>query len=135
MSGDTAEEIASRLLTRLGDAWNAGDGTAFGEPFAADADFVAIRGDYHRGRDAIGQGHQALFDTIYEGSTVEYLLRRARALTDEVIVVHAQGRLKAPTGPLTGEHTSTMTLVVARRGREADWQIVAFQNTLVVPPQ
>ena len=55
MRGDAVEEIASRILARLGDAWNAGNGTAFGEPFAVDTDFVAIRVDYHRGRDAIGQ--------------------------------------------------------------------------------
>ena len=135
MSGDAVEEIANRILERLGEAWNAGNGAAFGAPCAADADFVAIRGDYHRGREAIGRGHQALFGTIYQGSTVAYGLRRARALADVVIVVHAHGRLTAPTGPLAGEHASTMTLVVVRREPEAEWQIAAFQNTLVVPPR
>ena len=135
MSGDAAEEIARRILARMGEAWNAGDGAAFGEPFAADADFVAIRGDDHRGRDAIGRGHQALFDTIYRGSTAAYALRRARALADGVIVVQAQGRLTAPTGPVAGEHASTMTLVVVRREPAAEWEIAAFQNTLVAPPR
>jgi uncharacterized protein (TIGR02246 family) len=134
VSGQAAEEIARRILEQLGDAWNAGDGGAFSEPFAADADFVAIRGDYHRGRDAIGRGHQALFDTIYTGSTVEFALRQARALTDGVILVHARGELKAPTGPLAGEHTSTITLVLVRPDQDADWRIAAFHNTLVTPP-
>ena len=134
MSGQTAEEIARHILDRLGEAWNAGDGNAFSEPFAVDADFVAIRGDHHHGRDAIGQGHQALFDTIYQGSRVAYGLRHARALVDGVILVLARGQLTAPTGPLVGAHTSTITLVLVRPDQEADWQIAAFHNTLVTPP-
>jgi uncharacterized protein (TIGR02246 family) len=130
----TAEEIARRSLDRLGEAWNAGDGGAFGAPFAADADFVAIRGDYHHGREAIGRGHQALFETIYRGSTVTYGLRQARALADSVILVLAGGALTVPTGPLAGEHTSTITLVLVRPDQEADWQIALFHNTLVTPP-
>jgi len=134
MSGQTAEEIARRILDRLSEAWNAGDGAAFGEPFAADADFVAIRGDHHHGRDAIGQGHQALFETIYQGSTVEYGLRHAQALANGVILVLARGALTAPGGPLAGEHTSTISLVLVRPGQEADWQISLFHNTVVTPP-
>jgi uncharacterized protein (TIGR02246 family) len=134
VSEQTAEEIARCILDRLGEAWNAGDGTAFAAPFAADADFVAIRGDHHHGRDAIGRGHQALFDTIYSGSTVAYALRHARALADDVILVQARGVLAAPTGPLAGEHTSTITLVLVRSAQEADWQITLFHNTLVTPP-
>ena len=37
-------EIAETIVKRLEDAWNAGDGAAFGAPFAPDADFVDIRG-------------------------------------------------------------------------------------------
>ena len=98
MSGEAAEDIARRILEQLGQAWNAGNGGAFGQPFAADADFVAIRGEYHHSRDAISRGHQALFDTIYTGSTVTYSLLQARALTESVILVHAQGQLQAPGG-------------------------------------
>ena len=134
MSGQAAEEIARRILDQLGDAWNAGDGAAFGAPFAADADFVAIRGDHHHGREAIGRGHQTLFETIYQGSTVKYALRQARVLADGVILVHARGALAAPMGPLAGEHTSTITLVLVRPDPEADWQIALFHNTLATPP-
>ena len=129
------EEIARPILARLADAWNAAHGRAFGEPFAADADFVAIRGDYHHGRDAIAQGHQAIFDTIYAGSSVRFALRQARALADGVILAHARSELTAPTGPLAGEHASTITLVLVRPDQEAHWQVAAFHNTLVTPPR
>jgi uncharacterized protein (TIGR02246 family) len=44
--------IAQAVMQRLERAWNRADGAAFGEPFSAQADFVAIRGDLHTGREA-----------------------------------------------------------------------------------
>ena len=69
-----AHDVAAELIGRLQRAWNEADGQAFGEPFAPDADFVDIRGEHHRGQQAIAAGHQAIFDSIYEGSSVEYEL-------------------------------------------------------------
>ncbi len=121
--------IAQAIMQRLEQAWNRADGAAFGEPFSAGADFVAIRGDLHTGRDAIAAGHQLLFDTIYAGSTVRYQVLQARQLDDGVILAHARGSINAPGGPLAGEHASTITVVLARCGDE--YQIAAFHNTLV----
>ena len=135
MSERPIEEVARDILQRLAAAWTAADGAAFGAPFAADADFVTIRGDLHQGRDAIGQGHQVIFDTIYQGSTVAYPLLQARALADGVILAHARGELAAPTGPLAGERTTTITLILVRSHQDAEWQVAAFHNTLVAPPQ
>jgi hypothetical protein len=59
-----AAAVAETIMQRLELAWNRADGAAFGEPFSADADFVAIRGDLHTGREAIAAGHQQIFDTI-----------------------------------------------------------------------
>ncbi len=124
-----AVDIARPLVGELEAAWNAADGRAFGAPFTADAEFVAIRGDYHRTRETIAHGHQAIFDTIYKGSTVRYELLDARKLTDDVVVAHARSSLQAPTGPLMGHHNFMMTLVLAREGET--WRIAAFHNTLV----
>jgi uncharacterized protein (TIGR02246 family) len=133
MNTEAVEAIAGQVLGRLEAAWNAADGRAFGAPFAADAEFVAIRGDHHHGREAVTHGHQALFDSIYRGSRVGYEVLQARALTDDVILVLAQVTLNAPTGPLAGESRSTATLVLVRLGDA--WPIAAFHNTLVAPPQ
>ena len=127
------EAIARRVLTRLEAAWNAADGQAFGAPFAADADFVAIRGDHHHGRAAIADGHQALFASIYQGSRVTYELLQARPLSDEVVIVLAQGTLNAPGGPMAGESCVTSTLVLVKQ--DTEWLIAAFHNTLVATPQ
>jgi uncharacterized protein (TIGR02246 family) len=124
-----ADRVATELVRRLERAWNVADGEAFGAPFAANADFVDIRGEHHRGREAIAAGHQAIFDSIYEGSTVAYKLAGARELSGDVILAHANAILRAPSGPLAGEHSSVLSLVLVQR--RDGWEIAAFHNTLV----
>ena len=48
------------IVRQLEAAWNTMDGSAFAAPFAADADFVNIRGEHFRGRTAIAAGHAAI---------------------------------------------------------------------------
>lgn len=126
-----AENVANEQIGRLEQAWNEGDGRAFGEPFTADADFVDIRGEYHRGQEAIAAGHQAIFDSIYKGSATSYTLIQARELSDDVILAHSTGVLSVPSGPLAGEHSAVQSLVLVRGG--AGWKIAGFHNTLVAP--
>jgi uncharacterized protein (TIGR02246 family) len=92
---------------------------------------VDIRGEHHRGREAISAGHQAIFDSIYEDSTVAYKVTGARELPGGVILAHATAVLRAPSGPLAGEHNSVLSLVLVRGGD--GWEIAAFHNTLVAP--
>lgn len=125
------EKIARELVKQLEDGWNAADGEAFAKPFAEDADYVAVRGDYHRSREAIAKGHQGIFNSIYKGSRVSYELLRARALTDDVILAHARSDLSAPSGPLAGDHSALSTLVLVRK--DGGWQIAGFHNTLIAP--
>jgi uncharacterized protein (TIGR02246 family) len=126
-----AENVANELIGRLEQAWNQADGRAFGEPFTADADFVDIRGEHHRGQEAISAGHQAIFDSIYKGSSANYKLIQARELSDDVILAHSTGVLRVPSGPLAGEHSAVQGLVLVRGG--AEWKIAGFHNTLVAP--
>jgi uncharacterized protein (TIGR02246 family) len=117
------------IMQRLEHAWNSADGAAFGEPFSPSADFVAIRGDLHTGRDAIAVGHQQILDTIYAGSTIGYQLLQTRQLEDRVVLAHVRAALSAPTGPLAGEHASTITAVLVKHDHE--WEITAFHSTLI----
>lgn len=121
--------IAQAITQRLEHAWNSSNGAAFSEPFAADADFVAIRGDLHTGRHAIAEGHQQIFDSIYAGSTIRFEVLQARELGDQVILAHGRCTLNAPSGPLAGEHASTITVVLLRQ--DGGYEITAFHNTLI----
>jgi uncharacterized protein (TIGR02246 family) len=108
------------------------DGSAFAAPFAADADFVNIRGEHFQGRDSIAVGHAAIFQTIYAGSTNRYTVEAARLLRPDVALVRVHATLDVPEGPLAGHHRARISLVLTK---ERDgWEIAAFHNTLEASP-
>ena len=120
--------IATTILQQLERAWNDADGAAFGAPFADESDFVDIRGGHHRGKAEIAHGHQAIFDSIYAGSTVRLRLNVARPVAGGILAV-ATSTLDAPGGPLQGIHDARFTMVIAEEGD--DWRVASFHNTLV----
>ena len=116
------------IVRQLEAAWNAMDGSAFAAPFAAEADFVNIRGEHFRGQAAIAAGHAAIFQTIYAGSTNHFTVEGARLLRPEVALVRVHSMLDAPQGPLAGRHRARFSLVLTKEG--GGWEIAAFHNTL-----
>lgn len=121
--------IAEEVLTALEDAWNAGDGAAFGAQYAPDASFVTIRGEHLVGGDTIGAGHAGIFASIYAGSTNRMRLLRATRLADGVVVAVSAHTLTCPAGPLSGVHRALSTSVLTQRGDA--WQVASTHNTLV----
>ena len=109
-------------------AWNAADGAGYAAPFAADADFVTIRAEHHRSREAIAAGHSEIFRTIYAGSVNRFEVESARLLRPDVALVHVHATLDAPAGPLAGRHHARFSLVLTREA--AGWQIASLHNTL-----
>ena len=104
------------------------DGAAFAAPFAADADFVNIRGEHVRGRQGIAAGHTGIFKSIYAGSTNQYIVEDVRPLRADVALVRVHATLDVPQGPLKGRQTARFTLVATlENGR---WAIASFHNTL-----
>jgi len=129
---DPADRAAIEgIVTTLESAWNAGDGAAFGGPFASDADFVNIRAEHFRGREAIANGHSAIFRTIYVGSRNRLTVDSLRLLRPGVALVHVAAVLDAPTGPLAGRHTALFSAVLTKGS--SGWEIASFHNTLAPP--
>jgi uncharacterized protein (TIGR02246 family) len=125
--------VAVEALGRLEAAWNDADGQAFGRVYAPDASFVTIRGDYLVGNTAIGQGHAAIFSTIYAGSVNRMELVRAEQIAEGVVLSVSRNTLDCPTGPLVGRHHAMSTSVVIRsEAADGDWLIASTHNTLVV---
>ena len=118
-----------RVIQGLEAAWNAGDGPAFGAAMTPDADFVTIRAEHYRGREAIAAGHAAIFRTIYAGSTNRYTIETAQLLAPGMALVHVQAALNVPTGPLAGQHSALFSAVLTRSSGE--WLVRSFHNTLV----
>jgi uncharacterized protein (TIGR02246 family) len=125
----TPTAIASMLFDRLERAWNHADGDAFAAAFTHDCDFVDIRGTHHRGAPSVGHGHQAIFDSIYAGSVINYRVGSTRTIAPGCILAAATATLDAPTGPTPGVNHSQVTAVAT--DQPGGWAIAAFHNTLV----
>jgi len=121
--------VASGLFDHMAAAWNRGDGADFGAVYEDDATFVDIRGVQHRGVAAIAGGHQAIFDTIYAGSTVRYDVEDARLVAPGCIVANVAAVLQVPAGPFAGVRNARITGTIARQ--DDGWAVAAFHNTLV----
>ena len=126
----SADEGAIRAqIAQMMNGWNAKSGAEFAKPFAEDADYVVVNGMQIKGRAAIADGHQRIFDTIYQNSTISYAAERIRFLRPDVAIVHVFGTLKVVNGETTQTGNARMTLVMTKTGDK--WEIAAFQNTSV----
>lgn len=124
--------IAQQWYDLIEQAWNAGDGFAFGEAFTEPCDFVDIRGVHHRGQETIADGHREIFESIYRDSVIRYRVEDARCLDDETIIAHGTGELDAPNAPppVAGGATARSTVVLLRNG--PSWRCTAMHNTLLM---
>jgi len=126
-----ANEDLQRIVEQLETAWNKSDSAGFAASFAEDADFIHILGGHFTGRRSIEQGHRAIFDTIYKGSTVKFEVEKTRLAGSEVAIVFLFSTLKPVTPGLPPQMNARPTLVLQRQ--DGAWKIVTFQNTLVTP--
>ena len=118
------------LVAKLERAWNSADGSAFGAVFTDDADFIDIRGSHHHGRTEIGHGHQAIFDTIYKGSNVQYSVVSATTIGDNAIFGIVAATLDVPSGSLQGVHESRISVLLINEATTG-WRVRSFHNTIV----
>lgn len=131
-AADNADEASIRENVRQLEAgWNAKSGAQFAKPFAADADYVVINGSYIKGREAIAEGHQRIFDTFYKESTLSLSVKQVRMLRPDVAVVHVTGTNKVPRGAETHATEAIITLLMTKES--GVWKIAAFQNTEMKP--
>jgi uncharacterized protein (TIGR02246 family) len=77
---DTADTAVLAVLQQSQEAWNAGDGAAYGACFTDDATDVTFVGTVYHGGQEIGAAHQALFDSFLKGTrlTIEVVEVRSR---------------------------------------------------------
>jgi uncharacterized protein (TIGR02246 family) len=128
VSDKAGDETAIRAnVKQMETGWNTKSGAEFAKPFAEDSDYVVINGMHVKGRAAIAQGHQQIFDTIYKDSNVTLVVEQIRFLRVDIAVVHAQTTLKVKQGDATGEYKGRITMILTKTGDK--WEIAAFQNT------
>lgn len=123
-----ADEAAMRdAVKQLETGWNTKSGALFAKPFAEDADYVIINGNYIKGRSVIESAHQRIFDTIFKNTNITLTVKQIRYLRADVAVVHVEGRRTGPTKELEQDAMLTLMMTKEKQG----WVIAAFQNTAV----
>ena len=129
-----ADEAALRdAVKQLENGWNTKSGATFAKPFAEDADYVIINGNYIKGRAIIESQHQRIFDTVFKDTTLSLTVQQIRFLRPDVAVVHVKGLRSSPNEDL--QHGAMITLLMTKE--KQGWIIAAFQNTAVAaaPPR
>ncbi|MEU7837272.1 SgcJ/EcaC family oxidoreductase [Nonomuraea sp. NPDC049129] len=113
------------VLQRSQDAWNRGDGAAYGACFSDDATDVTFVGTVYHGGAEIGRAHQALFDSFLKGTQLVMEILEIRRYGADTAVVVTRGEVVKGAPKKLGK-LATYTLV-----READgqWRIAAVQKT------
>ena len=128
----TEERPLQEVVAKLETAWNNYDSAGWAAQFAEDADFIHILGGHFHGRSAIEQGHRMIFDTIYKGSRNTFTIEGVRFVRPDVSIVFARAHLKWYLNGAEQQIDARPTLV-AHKKDNGQWEIVAFQNTLITP--
>ncbi|PRY35802.1 SgcJ/EcaC family oxidoreductase [Umezawaea tangerina] len=115
------------LWDTMAEGWAKGDAERFAAVFAADVDFVTVRGEELHGRAEVEAGHARLFSSVFQDTELVPEFHLVRPLADGVVLVHVTTAI-TPGGPLT--HAQA---VVTRH--DGDWSITAFHNMVPTAPK
>ncbi|MET7772689.1 SgcJ/EcaC family oxidoreductase [Nocardia sp. NPDC005366] len=113
------------LIQRSQDAWDRGDGAAYGACFTDDATDVTYMGAVYHGGAEIGRGHQALFDSFLKGTRLTVEIIEIRRYNGDTAVVVTRGE-SAKRAPKKLGKLATYTVV---RDADGQWRIAAVQKT------
>lgn len=124
----TTDENAIRSIhQRMTEAWNAGDGSAFAAPFTEDADFVVFEGTHLKGRQALAEFTQKIFDNEVKDTRLEGEVKFVRFLRPELAVMHSYVRMAFAGEEKTSASRDSMQLTVAEKV-DGEWRAVALMN-------
>ena len=123
------EQALHEIVAKLEAAWNAADSEVWAGFFAEDVDFIHILGVHYTGRTAVETGHRMIWDTIYKGSTVKYVVEKIRPAGSDGAVVFVLGEMTFFDNGVERHIKARPTMTLQRI--DESWQIAVFQNTLV----
>ena len=130
----TQDEIEIRgLVNTMENGWTAKDGKLFALPFSNNADYVVVNGMHLKGRTAIAEGHQRIFDSFYKGTNIKAEVKSMRFLREDIAIVHVTSHM---TGVSNNQQVDTRALITLTIEKTpGGWQVAAFQNTQMAIPE
>lgn len=126
------------LIAALDDAWARGDAVAYANRFANDGTFTNFLGMFFQGRDAFQDRHDAVFKTVFKGSTLTLRIATLRLIRPDVAIADLDAEIRGltvvPSGltEMGGVVRSKLLMVLVREYEE--WWISAYHNVAVAPP-
>ncbi len=122
------------VITGLEEAWKDADGKAWADQFTDDADFTVWFGLRLHGADAIGSGHQDIWDNFYGGSVFDLEIESVRLIADGAAIAHLNGWVYG-AGETRPETPAVSKPIAVLAKQDDGWKIEAFQNTPGFGPQ
>jgi uncharacterized protein (TIGR02246 family) len=128
------DEAAIRENVRkMEEGLNTKNVTLFSEPYAEDADGVAVGGFVVKGHDVIEKVHWGMFKGDFKDSTIALQVKQLRFLRPDVALVQIDNVNTFKQGSqVKHEYKSVITLVMTKEAGR--WKIASFQNTIAEPP-
>lgn len=126
-TGASDDAQIRELVKTMETGWAKKDGTLFAKPFADNSDYIVINGMWLKGKAAIANGHQGIFDTFYKETNIKTDVQSIRYIRNDVAIVHFSSHL---TGTSNGQKIEARGQITITAARSANgWQIESFQNT------
>lgn len=140
LAQQSAAETAIRdIVAAQAQAWNAGDGVAYGRHVAPEASFTNIFGMVMYGSEAFVARHRQILATFFKGTTKRHDIRRIRFVTPDVAIVDIDNELRGIEamppglpGPPDGVLKTQLMQVFVRR--DGQWWVEAYHNVDTKPP-
>lgn len=128
-----ADALIRAQLAAMREAFNAHDAHAAASVYTDDADLVTVRGEWFRGREAIGRGLEGVFATRLRAATKRIVSVSVRMVSEELAVAHVldelSGLLDAKGQELPPHRELSVRAFVAENDT---WKVAAFHNTIVL---
>ena len=131
-TSQSADEMSVRsLLTQIGDAWNAGDGSGTAQPFAENGELISADGTHWRGRSEIAKYMSRLVTGSMKGSRFIAEGTEVRFLTPQVAIMHSRASF-VMSGGTEPERYAVLSIVAVRNA--TSWHVALFQSTRARAP-
>lgn len=123
------EAAVRKIIDALADAWTKGDAKLWGSHFTEDADFTAWMGMTVKGREAITQSHEGIFQGPYKGTKQRATVQNVRFLSADIAVAHVESTVVKQEAEFPPNPQVVYVAVLVKQGK--DWRIAVFHNTRI----
>lgn len=122
------QEAIRQVMQTLSEGWTNGSGEQFASVFANDHDFVVWNGLYSKGMTPgeNAKGHQQIFDTMYKGTRLHYLVDKIKFIRDDIALVHVFGAVTPKSESRPKDPQVLWSALLEKQS--GTWKILSFHN-------